>query len=270
MMILAYFDESGDDGYPKYSSNMFCLTALYFHYQYWREFYDFLVNCRREVKKSYKIPIKAEIHARNFLLNKGNLRYLALSDKERVELIDLYCMWIAYLGNLGLKVVNVVINKIAVQNRNQSNYEVLENAVTYSVQRIENDLNKLDPASRFLIITDPGRVGKMRKTTRKIQRYNYIPSKIHPGSSYRKEIVRLIEDPLQKESNESYFIQIADLISYIIHLHKMLELSIGNIPRRMPAEVNQAKIVSWMDMIKPALNLEASGSDPYGIVCYPK
>jgi hypothetical protein len=43
----------------------------------------------------------------------------------------------------------------------RADYAVLDWALKFSVQRIENGLGSTgDDASRFLIITDPGRVGK--------------------------------------------------------------------------------------------------------------
>jgi hypothetical protein len=97
----------------------------------------------------------------------------------------------------------------------------------FSVQRIENDLRHTGTdESRFIVITDPGRVGKMRKTTRKVQRINYIPSRFGPYS-YRREIERMIEDPLPKDSRESYFIQSADLITYLVYLHTHFQKGVG-------------------------------------------
>ena len=36
-MFIAYYDESGDDGYPNYSSPLFVLTSLYLHYLNWKD-----------------------------------------------------------------------------------------------------------------------------------------------------------------------------------------------------------------------------------------
>ncbi|QBG48692.1 DUF3800 domain-containing protein [Verrucomicrobia bacterium S94] len=119
-----------------------------------------------------------------------------------------------------------------------------------------------------MIITDPGRVGKMRKTSRKIQRINYIPSRFG-NAPYREEIKSLIEDPLQKDSKESYFIQISDFISYIVHLYSLGKIGhkFGN---RIPDLVTSEKIEDWLELIKPTLNTEASTDNPFGIVMYPK
>ena len=115
-----------------------------------------------------------------------------------------------------------------------------------------------------MIITDEGRVGKMRITSRKIQRINFIPSK-YGTYTYRQEIKSLIEDPLPKSSKESYFIQLSDTVAFIVYLYSIVKLG-----GRMPALIDRDKIFDWMGRLKNSLNLEASSSDEFGIVCYPK
>jgi len=151
-----------------------------------------------------------------------------------------------------------------------NNYNVLDTSLKYSVQRIENDIKAIsNPNDRFLIITDMGRVGKMRNTTRKVQKINYIPSK-YSEKSYRQEIKSLIEDPLPKDSKESYLIQLADLVSYIINLYTIKNLEINNYSKRLRSFINEELVKSWLEDIKPVLNLKASKSDEYGIVYHPK
>ena len=91
----------------------------------------------------------------------------------------------------------------------RDDYPVLENALTYSVQRIEND-----SAGKWkrLILSDKGRVGVMSHTVRKIRAFNPIPSMF--GEAYRNQPIRnMVEDILEKDSKESYFIQACDFIS---------------------------------------------------------
>lgn len=263
-MKIAYYDESGDDGYPKYSSPLFVLSAIYFHYLNWRPSFETILEFRRNLSSTYKFPVQWELHTRHFLTNKNPFLSLRLSDADRINIVDLYCDLIA---SLDIKTINIVIVKPKI---NSPNYQVLDTALKYSVQRIENDLNPaLNPEEKFIIITDPGRVGKMRKTTRRIQRINYIPSMYSP-QSYRREIKSLIEDPLPKDSKESYFIQISDLISYIVYLYGITLTGAGNRAKRLPSSIDQAKITDWMDRLKPSLNLLASGSDSYGVVFHPQ
>jgi len=169
-MYLAYFDESGDDGYPKYSSELFVLTSAYLDHQKWQEIYNSIKDFRKQLKQDFGIPIKLEFKAREFMLNKNPYRDLNISDSDRKRVFNLTA---DFLGNSDIKFINVVINKKRISGQE---YPVLENAVKFNIQRIENDL-EINPLNKFLIITDEGRVGKMRHTTRKIQRINIIPSK---------------------------------------------------------------------------------------------
>jgi len=164
------------------------------------------------LRDKFGLPVKWEIHTTHLLLNKKPYIALPLPASKRVRIIDLCCELIA---SLNLKIVNTVIVKPRIQN---SDYEVLDTALKYSVQRVENDLEpSLHPENNFMIITDRGRVEKMRRTTRRIQRYNPIPSIFSTGV-YQQEIQSLIEDRLPKDSRESYFIQLADMVAYIVYL----------------------------------------------------
>lgn len=261
-MFIAYYDESGDDGFPEYSSPLFVLSAIYLHHINWQRIRGEIHDFRKQLKQDYGIPVKLEIHTKHLLLGKNPYRELNLSENDRVSIIGLCCDMIA---KLDLEIINVTINKKKIKS---SRYNVLDKALTYSIQRIENDLMQTDSESKFMIITDEGRVGTMRNISRKIQRLNYIPSR-YGSQPYRQEIKSLIEDPLPKSSSQSYFIQLSDLIAYIVYLHKLNELRVGPFPSRIPKSVNDAKLREWLNRLKPSLNLEASGADPYGIVCYP-
>lgn len=119
-----------------------------------------------------------------------------------------------------------------------------------------------------MIITDEGRVGKMRKTARKIQRINIIPSKF--VGSYRKEIKLLIEDPLPKKSQESYFIQISDFVAYMVYLYSIKKFINKDWAKRLKSFLGFSDVKKILDNLKPSLNLKASLANEYGIVCYPK
>lgn len=262
-MYIAYYDESGDDGYPKYSSPLFVLSAIYLHYLNWKDIFKNIREFRTQLKKDFNLPIKMEFHAKHFILNKNPYRKLQISDDDRLLIIKLFC---ELISNLEISIINVVINK---KNILSQDYNVLDNALTYSIQRIENDLNKIDPSKKFMIITDQGRIGKMRTTARKIQKINFIPSKYNV-KPYRKEIKSLIEDPLEKNSKESYFIQLVDLVASIIYIYSVYKLKVGKISKRMPKNVSIKNTIGLMERLKGSLNLNASKSDPYGVVYYPK
>jgi hypothetical protein len=260
-MYLVYFDESGDDGYPKYSSELFVLTSCYLHHQKWQEIYNSLKEFRKQLKQSFGIPIKLEFKAREFILNKNPYRKFNISDNNRKKILEIIA---DFLGNIEIKFINVVINKKKIK---KDNYPILENALKFNIQRIENDLN-IDPLNKFLIITDEGRVGKMRYTTRKIQKINIIPSKFI--GRYRREIKLLIEDPLPKKSQESYFIQMCDFVAFLIYLYGIKKFLNKEWSNRLSTVLNLNELIRIINKIKPVLNLKATNENEYGIVCYPK
>jgi hypothetical protein len=263
-MHIAYYDEAGDDGFPKRSSPLFVLTALYLHYLNWKPAFEQVHEFRRQLRAEFDLPVKLEMHTKYFLLGKDPYRNLQLPDADRLRIMSLFCDLIA---SLQVRIVNVAIVKPKIQKHD---YEVLDTALKYSVQRIENDLRpSVNAENKFLLLTDTGRVGKMRKTTRRIQRINYIPSKFGP-SSYRSEIRSLIEDPLPKDSAESHFIQLADVVAQIVYYRALLQTGVGGFPSRAPEQLTAGMVDEWMERIKPSLNLQASTSDPYGIVYHPK
>jgi hypothetical protein len=261
---LVYYDEAGDDGFPRYSSACFVLSAVYMPYLAWRTNFEALHEFRQELRKQVGLPIRTEFHTRQFLTNKRPYRDLGIPEADRLSVIQRYC---DLLGRLDIRVINVCIDKTRIHKKT---YPVLDWALKFSIQRIENDLRADgDADSRFLVITDPGRVGKMRKTTRKVQRINFIPS-LYGRYSYRREIERMIEDPLPKDSRESYFIQSADLVTYVVYLYTFFEKGVGQVHGRLPGAVGGPLVRDWMDRLRPSLNLAASGADPYGVFYHPR
>ena len=126
-MRIAYYDESGDDGF------------------------------RRSLRDQFGLPVKTEMHTKYFVLNKKPYRALELSEADRIDVVDLVC---DLVGTLDARIINVVIVKPRIE---RGTYDVLDTAVKYSVQRIENDLDpRRDPNARFLLITDEGQALEVR------------------------------------------------------------------------------------------------------------
>jgi hypothetical protein len=222
-MYLAYYDESGDDGHPHTSSPLFTLSVAYQHHLAWKDNYETVKKFKRQLAHDFPFPFHQELHTREFILNKKPYNQSNIADADRAHVIDLYCELCAQLD---LKIINVVIVKSRFY---KSKVNVLDLALTFSVQRIENDLAPI-PQNRFMIVTDWGRVGKMRKTTRRVQKINFIPSKFGP-TPRRQEIQKLIEDPLPKDSSESYFLQVADLSACVVSLYAVITQHVGNLPK---------------------------------------
>lgn len=263
-MYLAYFDESGDEGFPKFSSEIFVLSSLYMHFQNWKGNFDKLISIRKSLKEQYGLPVRTELKIKQLLLNKHPFDKFRFDMVTKKAMIDCFVKGIAQLD---IDAVNVVINKRKVKD---TNYIILDRAINYNIQRIENDLHEKDPAHKFMIITDEGRVGKMRKTTRRIQKINFIPSKFGT-TPYRKEIEKLIEDPLPKKSQESYFVQTVDTIAWLVFMYVLKIILKAKWANRLEASLTIQEVQGWLEILKQGdvLNLKASPND-YGIVIYPK
>lgn len=258
---LVYFDEAGDDGNNTLSSRHFVLTSIYMSSSYWQNNYNSLRSLRDNLKKEYGFPVKTEMHVKDFLTDKNPYRNYSWSVEQRREIL---IEFIKCISALEMRSVNVVIDKEKIK---KEEYPVLENALTYNIQRIENDS---EGEWNYIAISDEGRIKKMNRTARMIRRYNPIESKY----SYNKAnhpIHNMLEDILQKESSESLFIQVCDFISYFVYLY-IDHCTKGNaLPKRVANVIDDQFIKRTMATLnsKPVFNLSAS-RNPYGLVVYPK
>lgn len=262
-MFFVYYDESGDDGYPKYTSPIFVLTATYFDASKLNSLFDELRNFRRGLAKQFGLPVTLELHTKDFLQNKNPYRQYEISDTDRIAIVYHYANLI---GKLDFKIINVVINKKAIH---KNDYPVLDNALTYSIQRIENDMRRTSNDAQFFVFSDGGRIPKMARVSRRVQRFNFIPS-MYKDSSYRDEVKRLVGDPMEMDSKGSYFVQVSDLVATVIYSYMLVQLGVGEIPNRTP--LTNEDVVKLIGCVAPSLNMAATTTNKhgYGIVCYPK
>ena len=166
---------------------------------------------------------------------------------------------------MDLSIVNVIIDKTKIKD---TDYNILEKALTYNIQRIENDS---EGEWNYIIITDKGRLAPMRKTARAIRAYNPIQSHYTP-ESMNQPITGLIEDILEKDSEESYFIQICDFVSYFVHLYYKCVMNQKPLPARVASVIDCQFVSRVMATLKyyGKLNLKASKANDFGLVIYPK
>ena len=260
---IAYFDETGDDGITTASSSHFVLTSLYMPASSWQHNFNMVKALRKELRDKYGFHVAQEMHTKNFLTDKNPYRDYHWSKDVKQEILKAFTLMIA---ELDLSIINVIIDKERIQH--PENYSVLENALKYNIQRIDNDS---DGKWNYIIITDRGRVGIMRKTARAIRAYNPIQSKYSFGFS-NQPIKGLLEDILDKDSEESYFVQICDFVSYFVNLYFKIIHKHQSLPNRVSNVIDETFVRSVMATLKKAgkLNIKASPAHPYGLVIYPK
>lgn len=260
--IIVYFDETGDDGNNINSSDFFLLTSIYMPMNSWKENYEIIVGLRRYLKKKFNFFTKEEMHTKHFLCDKDPYRKYNWNKDDKQKILKHY---LSAICKLNISVINVIIDKRKIKRKD---YDVLEKALTYNIQRIENDsCGKWN----YIIITDKGRISPMRKTARKIRAYNPIYSKFSTKIK-NQPIKNMIEDILEKDSKESHFIQICDFISYFTHLYQKSCVDRHDLPNRIATCIDKNFVVKVMETLKNngKLNLNANKNNEYGIVKYPK
>lgn len=217
---------------------------------------------RHELKSKFNFPVGEEMHITPFMTDKNPYRRFNWSNEERLSILNSY---IACIAQMKIEVVNVVIDKTKIKN---NDYPILENALKYNIQRIENTCAG---EWNYMAISDKGRVKRMSKTARAIRVYNPIQD-VFGLSSRNLPIKYMFEDILEKDSKESYFIQVSDFISYFVHLYYKSFFLNENLPNRVASLITAEKIKNAMEYLKAngVLNLKANTSNEYGIVIYPK
>ncbi len=259
---IAYFDETGDDGNNTTSSDTFLLTSMYMPVNSWQKNYNIILELKKELKLKYNFFIKDEMHTKHFLCDKDPYRKYKWTQQDRQNILKDFTLAIA---KLDISIINVMIDKRKIK---RPDYSVLENALKYNIQRIENDSKGL---WNYIIITDKGRISPMRKTARSIRSYNPIHSKFSPQIT-NQPIQNLIEDILDKDSKEAYFIQVCDFVSYFTHLYQKCCVEKQPLPNRVANCIDTKFIGSVMQTLKVngSFNLNANKNSVYGIVKYPK
>lgn len=259
---IAYFDETGDDGVTTASSDSFILTSFYMSAEKWQSNFKKIRECRKQLKTQFGFHVSEEFHTKHLLSDKGPYKKYGWTPEQKREMVKIYAKC---TSTLDAKIVNVIIDKTRFHDQN---YHVLENALKYNIQRIENDSNG---EWNYLIITDQGRLPPMRRTARAIRAFNPIQSK-YTYSYTNQPIKNLIEDILEKDSEESYFIQVCDFVSYIVHLYYKTQVKKEALPNRVGRVVDKVFIGRTMATLKAGgvLNLKANSSNDYGLVIYPK
>lgn len=258
---IVYFDETGDDGNNTKTSDAFILTSLAVPTSDWAIVFERHRQLRRFLHEHYRFSYFDEFHTKPFMYNKNPYRDYGWTIEERQKIISLYTNWLA---SLNISFVNVVIDKTKIRS---ADYDVLKNALTYNIQRVDNTSGG---GWNYLCITDPGRTNQMRKTARLIRAYNPIPIEAH-GDFYNRPIKYMIEDILEKNSKDSCFIQMCDFVSYFVYqYHKVffLKKPITGRPSQVISD-QHVKLVLDVLLKGGVLNTKASRNE-YGLVIYPK
>ena len=254
-MYLMYADESGDTGLDNSPTRYFILSALVLHELPWRRFLDDIIEFRRQLRRTKGLKLRDEIHASRFITGGAKLS-LNIPRHERVEILKECIRWCSRQPDSSI--INIVVDKAK-----RPTIDVFELAWTALVQRFENTIRHhnfpgpANPDDRGLLIPDHTDDRKLQILVRKMRRYNPVPNirTVFGGGSRNLTLNYVVEDPFFKSSDESFFHQMVDVVSYVVR--QLYE------PNKYFSKKAGKKVFYQLD---PVLCKHASANHPYGIV----
>jgi hypothetical protein len=254
-MYLMYVDESGDTGLSAASPTpYFVLSGLVVHESRWRDFLDQLIIFRKTMRSIYGLPVRAEIHATEFV--NSRVRAVGGSYLKRQHRLAILRHTLDELAKINyISITNVLVNKAG----KAAPYDVFENAWGTLFQRFENTLIHGNFPGGFkddygMVITDATAGKKLARLVRRMAVYNYIPSRFG-GAARNIPIKRVIEDPYGKDSAETLPIQMCDVAAYFLYQRV-----------RPNAYVRRQRAQRYFDRLLPVLNKHATTANSYGVV----
>lgn len=203
-MLLAYVDESGNPGYT--GSATFSLGCVLVEDTNWPAAFDGMIDFRRFLRTAFGIRVRDEIKA-NWLVRNSGPTFTPLNLGDNIRR-DIYRMHLRMLAKLDLRAFAVVIEKSNINNQTKNPRDI---GWEYLLQRLERVSTKTPVP--ILLVHDEGDAATVRKLARKARRAGTAGSAF--GTGYLKTPAKLlIDDPVPRQSDQSYFIQLADLVAY--------------------------------------------------------
>jgi len=201
------------------------------------------------MRSVYGLPLRAEIHSVEMLRK----QQFDIAKHDRLAILRNYLDELAKMNSISI--TNIVINK----SGKPQTYDIFATAWSTLFQRFENTLTHGNFPGGYkrsfgTVFTDATAGKRLTQIMRKMSAYNPIPHR--GGLGYRNiPILRIIEDPSERNSVASLPIQACDVVAYFLH-QKF----------RPNSYVRKRHAVNYFDRLAPVLNTNASGRHPQGIV----
>lgn len=251
-MYLLYVDESGDVGLTGSPSRYFALSGFVVHELRWHETLEAIIEFRKLLRDTYGLKLREELHASHYIHKPASLARIPKSIRLKIlrEVIDFE----ATLPDISI--LNVVVDK----QRKPAAFDVFNVAWETLIQRFHNTISHKNfpgpqnPDDHGLLIVDETEEKKLRNISRRMRRYNPVPSLVGPGTR-PVLITTLVEDAVHRNSLHSYFIQLSDVNAYFLYQ----KLSPCGYIKRKGAK-------NYFTRLRPVLCTVASRTDPDGIV----
>jgi hypothetical protein len=217
-MHLFYFDESGDSGHPALVNSptrFFVLSAVVVHQDVWLAVLDKLITLRRDLRTRHGIPTRPEIKSQHIRPGRDIFRGLPMTEADRLALYrDLMRFQESTLTEI--KCFCVAIDKAKILKRQM---DIRETAWTYALQRVDSICK--EASDKAVIFPDEGHAPLIRRLIRRLRRFHSIRG--HFGGLISIPTERIVEDPNDRKSHDSYLVQLADWNALACHRSRYLD-----------------------------------------------
>jgi hypothetical protein len=203
-MFLAYADESGDSGFDGTSGFSLAITLV--GEACWLGCLNQLIGYRRFLKNEFGVRMHDELKAKYLVNNRGPFRNLSVSAEARWRIFRGFMRLQRKAGGFTIFAVFIDKKKILKQET-----DVREWAWTWAIQRLQTFATKR--SDYVHILPDAGHGGFIRQKVRELRRRNWVKS-AYTGALRDCKAERIIEDPSDRLSQHSLFVQITDLNAY--------------------------------------------------------
>ncbi|MCF7939849.1 MAG: DUF3800 domain-containing protein [Spirochaetales bacterium] len=249
-MKFVYVDESGDPGkFVGSNTKHYILSGIIVDVEDWARNLGELVLLRKSIKSEFNLSVREEIHAAELVRIKNMDSYRSIRKHDRVLMLKRIASEIPVIFR-NSKIINIRIDKEKIPYPDEGDYSTI--AWKRFIQRYDTYLKKED--AKGMVFADDGNETLIRNLVRKMRKYNPVPSRY--SSNYKNVVTdNIIEDPILRDSKHSYFIQVADIITYA--LFQFLY------PKGSLKKYGLNRIFLFLE---PILLKEASSSNEFGIV----
>jgi Protein of unknown function (DUF3800) len=142
-------------------------------------------------------------------LVKGSGPWAALTIGEAVRKRSVYRAFMRLQAKVGtVKTFAVVVDKA----RCETPDDVRATAWRHSLERVEAFARHHNET--VMLFPDSGEYDRFRKLARQMRRYSQVGAMVGGGTLSRPLARYLIDDPVERDSAQSYFVQLADLNAY--------------------------------------------------------